>query len=143
MPNTFLGTLIASTDMTKRTTYFLLIPLIIILGLASRKFSAPSSWVFLYLGDVLWATLFYFIYRFLFIHKTFLTNTLITITWCFVIEFSQLYQSDWINTIRTTTLGALILGSGFLWTDLGCYIIGVGLGLAIDRILPKNTEGEV
>ncbi len=129
--------------MTKRTTYFLLILLIIILGLASRKFSEPTSWVFLYLGDVLWASLFYFIYRFLFIRKTLFTNALITITWCFVIELSQLYQSNWINALRATTMGALVLGSGFLWTDLGCYIIGVGLGLAIDRILPKNTEGEV
>ncbi len=129
--------------MTKRNTYLFLIPLIMILGLASRKFSAPTSWVFLYLGDVLWATMFYFIFRFLFIRKTLFINALITITWCFVIEFSQLYQSDWINAVRATTMGALILGSGFLWTDLVCYIIGVGLGFAIERNMPKILRGVI
>ncbi len=124
--------------MTKRKTYLLLIPIIMILGLASRKFSEPTSWVFLYLGDVLWATLFYFIYRFLFIRKTDLINALISITWCFIIEFSQLYQSDWINTVRATTIGALVLGSGFLWTDLVCYIIGVCMGFAMDNILSRH-----
>jgi Protein of unknown function (DUF2809) len=123
--------------MCKRYLYILFVGIIMILGLASRKFSEPTSWVFLYLGDVLWATMFYFIFRFLFIRKTFFINALITITWCFVIEFSQLYQSDWINAVRATMIGALILGSGFLGTDLACYIIGVGLGFAIDRNFPK------
>lgn len=129
--------------MTKRNLYIPLVGIIMIVGLASRKFSTPSSWVFLYLGDVLWATMFYFIFRFLFIRKTLFNNAIMTITWCFVIEFSQLYQADWINAVRATTIGALVLGSGFLWTDLVCYIIGVGLGFAIDGILQKNTEGGI
>ncbi len=125
--------------MAKRSSYPPLILLIMILGLASRKFSAPNSWIFLYCGDVLWAAMFYFIFRFLFIHKNLFINTLITITWCFIIEFSQLYQSNWINNIRATTIGALVLGSGFLWTDLVCYIIGVGLGLVIDRLMFRKV----
>ena len=129
--------------MSKRYLYIPIVGIIVILGLASRKFSAPTSWVFLYLGDVLWATMFYFIFRFLFIRKTLLYNALITATWCFVIEFSQLYQSDWINAVRATTLGALVLGSGFLWSDLVCYIIGVGLGFAIDRILSKILRADL
>ena len=85
--------------------------------------------------------MFYFIFRFLFIHKTFFINALISTTGCFVIEFSQLYQADWINAVRATTIGALVLGSGFLWTDLVCYTIGVGLGFAIDKYLPKILRG--
>lgn len=127
--------------MIKRCMNILIVGIIMILGLASRKFSEPTSWVFLYFGDVLWATMFYFIFRFLFIRKPLLTNALIAITWCYAIEFSQLYKSDWINALRATTMGALVLGSGFLWTDLVCYIIGVGLGLAIDRSLQKILRG--
>ena len=115
--------------------YVLLIVLIMILGLASRKFSAPDSWVFIYAGDVLWATMFYFVFRFLFNHKKHFINVLITITWCFCIEFFQLYQADWINKIRATLLGSLILGSGFLSSDLVCYAIGVGIGFAIDEVI--------
>ena len=49
-----------------------------------------------------------------------------------VIELSQLYHAPWIDSIRHTTLGGLILGFGFLWSDLACYAVGVGLGAAIE-----------
>jgi hypothetical protein len=48
------------------------------------------------------------------------------------IELSQLYQASWIDSIRHTTLGGLILDFGFLWSDLACYALGVGLGAAIE-----------
>jgi len=50
------------------------------------------------------------------------------------IELSQLYHAPWIDSIRHTTLGGLILGFGFVWSDLICYAVGVGLGLAIENI---------
>jgi glycopeptide antibiotics resistance protein len=46
----------------------------------------------------------------------------------YAIEFSQLYQADWINALRHTTLGGLVLGFGFLWSDLVCYTAGVLAG---------------
>jgi hypothetical protein len=48
------------------------------------------------------------------------------------IEVSQLYHAPWIDSIRHTTLGGLILGYGFLWGDLACYAMGVGLGVVIE-----------
>ncbi len=36
--------------------------------------------------------------------------------------------------IRQTTLGGLILGFGFLWSDLVCYALGVELGVLVDVI---------
>ena len=41
-----------------------------------------------------------------------------------MIEFSQLYQENWIIEIRNTTLGHLVLGQGFLWSDLLAYTFG-------------------
>ncbi len=41
------------------------------------------------------------------------------------VELSQLYHAPWIDSIRQTTLGGLILGFGFLWSDLACYALGV------------------
>jgi hypothetical protein len=46
-----------------------------------------------------------------------------------LIEISQLYHAPWINSIRQTTLGALVLGRGFLWSDLACYGAGIVLGV--------------
>ncbi len=50
------------------------------------------------------------------------------------IELSQLYHASWIDSIRQTTLGGLILGFGFLWSDLACYAVGVVLGVLVDVI---------
>ncbi|HNV69644.1 MAG TPA: DUF2809 domain-containing protein, partial [Candidatus Ozemobacteraceae bacterium] len=56
-----------------------------------------------------------------------------TIGLCFLIELSQLCQADWLNAIRQTRLGAIVLGFGFLWSDLACYICGAGVAALIDR----------
>ena len=50
----------------------------------------------------------------------------------FGIEFSQLYQTDWLNAIRKTTLGHLALGSGFDVIDFIAYSIGIVLCVLIE-----------
>ena len=62
------------------------------------------------------------------------------LSFSYCIEISQLYQADWINAIRGTTLGALVLGHGFLWSDILCYTVGVGLAILIDFTLFINKE---
>jgi glycopeptide antibiotics resistance protein len=44
------------------------------------------------------------------------------------IEFLQLYQPPWLQAIRATLPGRLVLGSTFLWSDLPVYFIGSYLG---------------
>jgi len=113
---------------SNRLNYFILILLVLILGILSRKISDIP----LFIGDVLYAVLIYFGFRFLFIqlktHKTFLLSLL----FCFGIEILQLVQIDWLNAIRKTTLGHYILGEGFLWLDLLCYVIGTLIAFLID-----------
>jgi hypothetical protein len=53
------------------------------------------------------------------------------------IELSQLYQAPWLNSVRDTRLGGLLLGHGFLWSDLFCYTVGIALGAAIDARFRK------
>jgi hypothetical protein len=43
----------------------------------------------------------------------------------YAIEVTQLYKAPWINAIRNATLRALALSSGFLWSDLLAYALGV------------------
>jgi Protein of unknown function (DUF2809) len=120
-------------NMKRRIIYLFIIFTVILLGLASRKFSTPDSWVHLYMGDMLWAMLFYFIFRFIFIKINSNTILLLTLIWCFSIEISQLYHVTWLDAIRQTTLGGLLLGFGFLWSDLLCYIAGVLIGFGLDK----------
>jgi hypothetical protein len=44
------------------------------------------------------------------------------------LEFLQLWQPAWLQTIRGTLLGRLILGNTFSWSDFPYYFIGCALG---------------
>lgn len=50
------------------------------------------------------------------------------------VELSQLYHAPWIDSIRHTTLGGLLLGFDFVWSDLACYAVGVALGVLMERL---------
>ncbi len=56
----------------------------------------------------------------------------------FSIELSQLYHSPWLDQIRQTRVGGLILGFGFLWTDLLCYGVGVATGCILEILLQRQ-----
>jgi len=49
-----------------------------------------------------------------------------------IIEISQLYHAPWIDYFRRLRLGGLILGFGFLWSDLICYFVGIGIGALLE-----------
>ena len=53
----------------------------------------------------------------------------------YVDECSQLYQAPWINAIRATTPGHLVLGSAFSWGDIVAYTVGIALVAPLDRWL--------
>jgi MFS family permease len=109
-----------------------------IIGLASRRFSAPNSFIYTHVGDALWAMMIYFGIRFLNPKQKYKTTAWIALVFCFLIEISQLYQAEWFNAIRRTTLGGLILGFGFLWSDLVGYCVGGFLASLFDYFLLKN-----
>jgi hypothetical protein len=116
-----------------RITYFIAVVISIVLGLASRKFShLLFSTVAENAGDVLWAMMVYFGFRFFLVKKNMVTAMFLSFLFSFGIEFSQLYQEDWINQIRGTLLGALILGKGFLTVDLIRYTTGIVIASSYD-----------
>lgn len=122
-----------------RTSYLLTIVLVILLGLASRKYGHYlPTFVAENGGDALWAMMVYFGWRFLLIRKSIRTAVLLSLIFSFGIEFSQLYQADWINQIRGTVFGSLVLGQGFLAVDLLRYLIGIMIGSLMDKIVLKR-----
>ena len=120
-----------------RFVYLILIIVTIILGLLSRKVSGLPEVISAYSGDVLWAMMVFFFIAFIFNKK----STIFIIFWAIIfsysIEISQLYHAPWIDAIRNTTLGALVLGFGFLWSDLVCYTVGIIIGAIIDRLINR------
>jgi len=107
----------------KRLLYFFITIIVIVLGLLSRTHFVPEI-VYPYLGDFLYALMFFFIFGFLFKKTSTVKITVLCILFCYGIETLQLYQADWINAIRSTRAGGLVLGFGFLWSDILAYTLG-------------------
>ena len=89
----------------------------------------------LYLGDILYAFMMFYIVSFFAIHKSIKSRTFTVLVICYCIEASQLYQADWINAVRQTLPGKLVLGSCFLWSDILAYTIGVAMAFVFEKIL--------
>lgn len=121
-----------------RVFYLFITVITMCLGLLSRRMTdyIPDI-IDLFLGDAIWALMIYFMIKIIFINLTPEKVAILGIIFCFTIEFSQLYHSSVIDSIRRTTLGGLVLGYGFLWSDLAAYAIGIGLGafIEIKRVL--------
>jgi len=118
----------------KNFKYPILVLLIIILGILSRNISIIP----LFVGDLLYAMMIYFIVRFFFNKNDLLKSVIIAILICFSIEFLQLYQANWMIEIRKTTFGHYVLGQGFLSSDLVAYLVGVLISYLIDKYSKKS-----
>ena len=51
-----------------------------------------------------------------------------------VVEFFRLLHTPWLDAFRLTTAGALLLGRIFSLWNLAAYVVGIGLGVWIDRL---------
>ena len=89
-------------------------------------------------GDALYALMMFFMIRFCLLRKSTLSIAVISLAICFAIEISQAIQTPWLRALRNTLPGRLVLGQGFLWTDLLAYMAGVSAGCAIDKMLLKK-----
>lgn len=119
-----------------RIAYVITVAITIFLGLGSRKYGhVLPSFVAANAGDVIWAMMVYFGFRFLLVRKSVVLAILLSFFFSFSIEFSQLYQGDWMKQIRDTSLGALIFGKGFLTVDLIRYTVGIILASFLDKAL--------
>ncbi len=122
---------------TRIITYSIVLIIIIIFGLSSRRYGEFFPVFFAtYGGDTFWAMAIYFALR-LFLNLSYLKSIVISAIFSLLIEISQLYQADWFNSLRNTIIGALILGFGFKWSDLLCYATGIILAFVIDIFIVK------
>jgi hypothetical protein len=116
--------------------------------LASRRYPAVfPAWIARYAGDTLWAALVFWLLALIWRRASTMRIGAGAIIIALAVEVSQLYHAPWVDAIRDTRLGSLILGSDFLWSDLLCYSIGIGSAAAADAFLaarivrPKQATG--
>jgi hypothetical protein len=125
-----------------RNRFFLFITMVVTvaLGLASRK--VPALFPVLlgkYPGDALWSLVVYWGIAWLIPNASIKKVAVLALLVSYADEISQLYQAPWLNAIRGTTLGHLVLGSAFSWLDLLAYTIGVAAGATIEYLLPFHS----
>jgi hypothetical protein len=124
------------TGRRPRAHYLALLCGTIVVGLATRRYpDAFPGFVSRFGGDALWAAMVFVLLaswrRMAATHR--LALGALAIAWA--VELSQLYKAPWIDAVRATRGGALVLGQGFLWSDLVSYAVGVALMAALDAAL--------
>jgi hypothetical protein len=123
-----------------RISYLIAAIAVALLGLSSRRYSRLlPEFLASYAGDILWALMAFLGIGMLFARWTTLRVTVTALLFAFTIELSQLYHASWLDQIRHTRVGGLILGYGFLWSDLICYGIGIAGGM-IQEIVQKERK---
>jgi hypothetical protein len=118
----------------EKKQYFLVILLVIFLGLFSRE----TTKIPLFIGDLLYAVMIYFIIRIIFTTIKRKQSAITALLICYCIEFFQIYQTNWIIPIRKILIGKLVLGQFFLWNDLLAYSFGIGIAYIIDTLFFKT-----
>lgn len=102
--------------------------LVLLLGLASRWNAIPRPALFAeYAGDTLWAVLVFLLLAFVMPRRPALFLAGLALAIAFGVELLQLYHAPWLDALRNTLPGRLVLGQGFLYSDLVCYTIGIAL----------------
>jgi hypothetical protein len=128
-----------------RFVYIIVAVVVVTAGLASRSYRGQlPRFLAEYAGDTLWALMLFLMVSMLLAGRSLLVRAAISLALAFLVEISQLYHAPWIDSIRQTRLGGLVLGFGFLWTDLICYSAGIAIGAftewGIGRVRGPNLE---
>jgi hypothetical protein len=117
-----------------RPIYSGLAALTLVCGLATRPLHRVIGSAFAEnLGDVLWAMLVYLLIAFVWRRQAAWRIALATMLISIAVECSQLFHPPWLDAIRRTTLGGLVLGWGFAWGDFVAYALGVAICFALER----------
>lgn len=121
-----------------RKKYMIFVIITIFLGLFSRQmYSYLPYFINLYLGDALYGLMIYFCICFIFKNFNIFKIGILALGTCYLIEFSQLIQIPELIKIRESMIGRLILGTGFLWSDLLAYLIGILVGIYLESKIKK------
>lgn len=110
-------------------------------GLASRRFPelAPSA-LGKYPGDALWALAVFWGYALVMPRARTLRLAASALATAWAVEFLQLYHPAWLEALRATVAGRLMLGSTFHVPDLAAYAVGVAAGCLLDLVTSRRAR---
>ena len=128
-------------DATFAPKYLALVIGTVLLGWASRRFRSNLAWfIGEYAGDTLWAAMVYLMAAMIWRNAGAARLAAGAFGFSMAVEVSQLCQAEWINTWRSKPLGGLVLGFGFLWSDLVCYGAGLAWAAGVDWLAQRKLS---
>lgn len=125
--------------MRDRKWTAVLLGFILVIGLASRKYSGmfPAA-LGKYPGDALWAAAVYVALAIVFRKAEAMSLFAWAIAISFAVEFSQIYHSPTLDALRSTTIGHLFLGTTYSPHDLLAYVVGIVLISGFDYLAMRR-----
>ena len=124
------------SEQMKRKLLVSLVGIIVLIpiGLYSRQ----VSWLPDEVGDALWAMMVFCFWRIILVKKGLPFVALISLIHSYLVEFSQLIRWPWLVSFRSTFIGHMMLGQGFLWIDLLAFLIGIVLIYWVFHIMEQR-----
>jgi len=124
-----------------RLLYAFAAALVIGTGLLWRSGLFPlPNFITKYGGDALWAMVVFLCFGLCFPRCSTVQIALAAAGFAWAVEFMQLYHADWIDVVRSTRFGRLVLGTTFNSPDLVAYIIGIALGALAERVYVNEKQ---
>jgi len=122
-----------------RGLQILILLLVIAVGIASRKYpQILPSFLGKYPGDALWALAAFVLWGLILPRASSLKVAILAFLTSFIDELSQLYHAPWIDAIRGTSIGHILLGFSFSWLDILAYAVGVLTGIIPELIIYRK-----
>lgn len=109
---------------------------LIALGLLSRRINGIPD----VCGDALWAMMVFCCWRIVLVLRPLKIVAVVALITSYLVEFSQILSFDWLVRLRSTFLGHMLLGQGFLWIDLLAYTIGIIVIYIITVFIEKKDR---
>jgi VanZ family protein len=127
-------------DSGKRLWLAIAALVVVAAGLGSRGDALPlPDFVAKYAGDTLWAVLVFLLLAIAMPRRRAISIGALALGIAFGVELLQLYQAPWLNSIRATLPGRLVLGQGFLFSDLLCYTFGIGVAAIVYAAIAERS----
>ncbi|MCC7054614.1 MAG: DUF2809 domain-containing protein [Gemmatimonadaceae bacterium] len=123
-----------------RLRFLLLAVLTMAVGLWVHRGGGTSPAVRDVLGDALWAMMIAWGMGTLAPGLSPGRRAVLALAVCAAVELSQLLHSPWLDAVRRTAAGRLVLGSDFDGRDLLAYAVGVGVAWGLERTLRSGRR---
>jgi len=121
-------------DLRRRALYLGLALATVVAGLSIFSGAVPLGGAARDIaGDALWATMMTWLVAAIAPRMRLLPRGAVALAVCWVVELSQLVHGGPLDAVRSSTIGHLLLGSGFDPRDFLSYGLGVGAAMLLER----------